>query len=286
MIKYEEFLYNKIKTISKKILIIILGGKNLKLYNIYFPQPRAYSENYIFYDPKNVEVLKKNKNVIRTTKENIKFNNFIEASYSDNGMYSVITAKLSCSRKKEYSVIISCLEDGKNIKDKRLFNKIVKESNLLEVENDEKIIGKKICLCGGKYKVKSELPELEKLFENIDKEKVKVIGSYLYSNDFSDIDIVTYDIDTGWKIKEKAFEEKILVQIVYVEKDEFDNLENLLTFNNTSIVFHNGKYKLGKNFTSSKDLSFNNDSIKIFRNSQVIFKEIRKMKLKGYNYEE
>lgn len=135
-------------------------------------------------------------------------------------------------------------------------------------------------------KLRQEFSLIDSLTERIDKTKFKIIGSYLYRNDFHDIDIVTADIETGYQLKLAAIKNKIKIQIVFVSENEFINIENLLTFNNISFSWYNGEYIFGENFTDSKTLSFNNKSLIKFKNSKVIFAEIEKMKKRGFKYED
>lgn len=130
--------------------------------------------------------------------------------------------------------------------------------------------------------LKKDLPEIKVLCKDVDPMKFKVIGSYLYRDDYRDIDIVTADIETGWKIRENARKNNIRVQIAYMNEDEFTNIENLLTFKNTSFIWWNGDYKFGDCFVDSDKLEFNNESLKKFKNSTVIFKEIEKMIKRGF----
>lgn len=116
-------------------------------------------------------------------------------------------------------------------------------------------------------------------------EKFKVIGSYLYRDDWHDIDIITADIETGWKLLQSAKEKKIRVQIVFMTEEEFNNIESILTFKNTAFSWHNGNFVFSDIYVDSDVLQFNNASLVKFKNSKVIFAEINKMKERGFKYE-
>lgn len=130
--------------------------------------------------------------------------------------------------------------------------------------------------------LKSDLPEIKILSEGINPASFKVIGSYLYRDDYRDIDIVTANIETGWKLKENAKRNNIKVQIVFLSKDEFLDIEDLLTFRNTAFSYWNGNYKFGDCYIESDKLEFNNNSLKKFKNSKIIFTEIEKMLKRGF----
>ena len=121
---------------------------------------------------------------------------------------------------------------------------------------------------------------------------VKIIGSYIYNNSFKDIDICIKDPIIGYKIKEKAKKEKIKIQLILVDSDIYNNIEDYLTFENLCFCVH---FKNGEpNFIESnkfitlckggneKLLKFNEQSLKLFKNVQVINFEIKKLLERGF----
>lgn len=131
-------------------------------------------------------------------------------------------------------------------------------------------------------KFRENFSEIDLLSEGVDPVNFKIIGSYLYRDDYNDIDIVTNNIETGWKIRKNAKKNGIKVQIVFSSKDEFLDIEDLLTFRNTAFSYWNGSYRFGDCYIESDKLEFNNNSLKKFKNSKVIFTEINKMLKRGF----
>ena len=138
-----------------------------------------------------------------------------------------------------------------------------------------------------KLKTIEEMPELQIITEDTDPKLWKVIGSYLYCNDFNDIDILTKDIPTALKIYENF--QKYYSRANFscmpriVDEYEFNEVENYLTFKNLRFTYYNGKYFYGRGFVNSNVLQFDLNSVNLgFKDFKTILKEIEKLKKRGF----
>lgn len=132
--------------------------------------------------------------------------------------------------------------------------------------------------------------EVNKLLDEIPPNKhknLKIIGSYLFTEKWKDIDFVCNDVETGYLLDQAGKKLGIQIQLVFATDDEFSNFEGYLTFFNTAVCYdcetkefnESDGFKLYKD---SKILKINNKTLYKFKNSRVLFREIEKMKMRGY----
>lgn len=131
----------------------------------------------------------------------------------------------------------------------------------------------------------------EKLHEGVENGAIAVIGSYLcksdtWHSDESDIDVVTFDILTGFKVRQNAIRYGIRAQVVFLTESDFHSIECKTTLHNFG--FSLSKDKDGKNIIRSSAEAYNlylsgtttlcpnNKSLTIFRGSNIVFKHIMK----------
>lgn len=142
-----------------------------------------------------------------------------------------------------------------------------------------------------KLKNIKDLKEVHGIINHLPKDSLKyigVIGSYLFTDNWNDIDFICYDIKTGYLLRKVTADLDINIQIVFCTEDEFYDFKNLLTFYNTSVVYMIGtnEYLKSEKYIESDILYFNNNSLRKFKNSNVIIKEIEKMKRRGFKLNE
>ena len=143
-----------------------------------------------------------------------------------------------------------------------------------------------------KLRKTEELTEIKQLLKEIPEEyqtQLKVVGSYLFTENWHDIDIVTPDIYVGYLIKEVGRNHKIPIQIILATPEEFDHFQEYMTFHNTAVCydcFMDNYYSTLEfkelNMEDSNELKLNNKSIEKFKNSSIVFREIEKMKKRGF----
>jgi len=130
----------------------------------------------------------------------------------------------------------------------------------------------------------NELIDIEsKLTNKKTERKFKIFGSSLFFDDPHDFDIAIYDLRVGFEISKLAKEQNLKIHIVPIPKEGWDKLRNITTFNNTAAEFYQGKIIYGDNYTNSKVLSVNNNSIAYFDNFAVIMKTRMKLLKRGFS---
>ena len=134
----------------------------------------------------------------------------------------------------------------------------------------------------GFMRIRKDFSEVDKLLEGIDPSMVKITGSYLWYPRFTDIDCTFYDPSLIWKITRNANKCHYRVDIKLVTKEEFDKLEDLNTFKNFCMCYHNGKVIFSDNYVDSQYLEFNPDSVGFYNNAGAIREKIRKNLSRGF----
>jgi len=136
---------------------------------------------------------------------------------------------------------------------------------------------------------KNKVDLLKKIDSNeksiyLNKKLVKIIGSALYKSNPNDVDLVVYDnftLNVLLSLKCDISE----IHPIKVTKEQYENIENLQSFNNiaysVSLDNNDDSIIFGKNYTNSKKLVFNNESLEFFNNKNYI-KKLKKSLLNYY----
>ena len=130
--------------------------------------------------------------------------------------------------------------------------------------------------------IRSDFTEVERLLEGIDPATVKIIGSYLYYPQYNDIDCAVYDQKVALKLLQNASKLNYKVDIRLITKDDFDNIEDLITFKNLCMCYHCGKMYFSKKFINSDELEFNTDATKLYMSIVSIKATVEKLKQRGF----
>ena len=132
------------------------------------------------------------------------------------------------------------------------------------------------------YTLRTEFTEIDKLLENVDPAKVKITGSYLWYPEWGDIDCATYDPAVVYRLKQNAIRHGIKIDIKVLSYENFDRLEDLMTFKNFCMAYYCGKIIKSKKFINSQYLEANPESVSIFNFSAGILEAYRKNLARGF----
>jgi len=130
--------------------------------------------------------------------------------------------------------------------------------------------------------LRESFEEADLLLRGIDKTKVKITGSYLWYPYWNDIDCCTYSTDIAWALLKNAHKYRLKVDCKVVTKEQFDNIEHLMTFCNFCMCYYEGKLIKSYKFVNSQVLIENLDSLDIFKDITAIRKAYAKNIARGF----
>lgn len=122
-------------------------------------------------------------------------------------------------------------------------------------------------------------------------DRVKVMGSALFFDDYGDVDLwvddeATFNMLTHRQSVISGFI-GVPIHVIPLEAAEFDNLHHLVTFDNLCATLRmDGLVEVSSKFAEGPDLRFNSDSLQKFNATKVMAHLARKLVLRGYNVDD
>jgi hypothetical protein len=131
-------------------------------------------------------------------------------------------------------------------------------------------------------KLRTDFSEVDAFLQGLDLSKIKVTGSYLWDPNYADIDFATYDPDIVVELYRRGRSFKTRIDMMMMNKESFDNLENLMTFRNFCMCYYCGKLILSPKFVNSRYLELNKDAPELFTGVNKLLNGIEKNVRKGF----